>query len=121
MSSRGRHLAGVLSLRMRWKTRSESRSKSPQRRREATIAKNITSTPSFLKILPHTKPTIFVAKQVSGFKVPKSCHTCVNCVTPGQIAGLDDRIRIGFEDDFASCTPDAPQERRAKHIPSSNP
>jgi hypothetical protein len=120
MKTRGRHPTGVLSHRTRRETRSESRSKSPQRRRKATIAENLTSAPSFLKVLPYTKSTTFSAKQVSGFEVPKSSHTCVNSVTPGQMAGLNDRIRIGFEDDFASCTPDAPQERRAKHIPSCN-
>jgi hypothetical protein len=41
MSTRGRHPAEVLSLLTRRKTRKESRSKSPQRRREATFAENL--------------------------------------------------------------------------------
>jgi hypothetical protein len=82
MKTRGRHPTGVLSHRTRRETRSESRSKSPQRRRKTTIAKNLTFAPSFLKVLPYTKSTTFSAKQVKGFQVPKSSHTCVNSVTP---------------------------------------
>ena len=98
MNTRKRRPIRVLSHRMRWKTKSESWSKSPQGRRKTTKAKDITSTPSVFKILPHTKPSNFIVKQVSGFKVPESCHTWVNCVIPCQLAGLNDCIGIGFED-----------------------
>jgi hypothetical protein len=108
----------ALSHRQRWLTEKESRSESPLRRREAASAKNIISTPSILEILPNISPTVFSVEKVSRFKVSDSRHASLNSVHPSKLAGLGDRVRVSFEDDFASCTPNAPEKRNTENIPS---